>query len=511
MTPKDSAYAQLIRRLGFVADPFAKTNADEEERLDLYFIQPPFYETVLGNPKAPRSTVVFAPRGGGKTALKRKMEIASVASTYLCVTYNSFPVDSKSLNDISLEYHLTNIVRLVLTAVISECSDRGISNLNNDDRHFLYLFASQYFTSIERNTLKESIAAVKNLPDTALEWWNKFTGPIGLAVNVLLSKLGMGSTEVRQFASAQGSLGTYSEQLQLLREIANKLGKSSVYVLVDRVDELPFTGSGSAAYDFVSPLLTNLQLLESRGYAFKFFLWDMLLDGYQKFARPDRVKYHILAWSHSQLRTMLSERLKAYSQGRVSTMAQLLGQPEIDKAIIQYSLGSPRTIIRICKEIVDQQSEINAGADKISPPAVSRGLDVFAKNFAHETVPKNVLRELKRLGQVNFTVKHIYSNVFKFTQQAGIAKVKQWQDDGIVEKVGPIRETTGSKPSNLYGIRHPLVGKCVFADLSPFEFTQKKLRVCSSCDTLLIRDWDIKKEAVCHRCDTEVMAAPEDT
>jgi len=72
-----SDYAKLINRLGFVADPFAKTNADEEERLDSYFIQPPFFESVFGDPKTPKSSIVFAPRGGGKTALKRKIELGS--------------------------------------------------------------------------------------------------------------------------------------------------------------------------------------------------------------------------------------------------------------------------------------------------------------------------------------------------------------------------------------------------------------------------------------------------
>jgi hypothetical protein len=176
----DSQYAALIKRLGFVADPFAKTNADEEERLESYFIPPPFYETVFGDPKAPKSAVVFAPRGGGKTALKRKIELGSQNGTFLCVTYNTFPVENVTLEQISLDYHLTNLIRLILIGVITECGIRGIDELNNDDRHFLYLFATRYLSQIARNELKSSIAAVKSLPDKAREWWNKFTGPIGL-------------------------------------------------------------------------------------------------------------------------------------------------------------------------------------------------------------------------------------------------------------------------------------------------------------------------------------------
>jgi len=423
----------------------------------------------------------------------------------LCITYNTFSTELLSLKDVSLDYHLTNLTRLVLTAIISECTARGIHDLSSDDRHFLYLFTIKYFSNIERSVLKESINSVKNLPDKALEWWNKFTGPIGLVVNALLNKIGLGSTEIKEFAREGGSLGSHSEQLQLLRRIANKLGKSAIYVLIDRVDELPITNTASASYDFIAPLLTNLQLLESPGYSFKFFLWDMLLPGYQHYARPDRIKYHILLWTQSQLRTMLSERLRAYSQGRVSSLGELLrADASFDDLVIYFALGSPRTIIRMCKEIIDQQSEINSDVDRLSLAAWLRGFDTFAKNFAHETVENAVLRDLKRLRQVNFTVRHIASDVFKFTQQAGIAKIKQWQDAGIVEKVGTIKESPGSRPSNLYGLKNPLVGKYLFSDVEPAEFTQEKLRRCHHCDALLIRDWDRHSQALCHKCDSYV-------
>jgi hypothetical protein len=321
-----------------------------------------------------------------------------------------------------------------------------------------------------------------------------------------LSKVGIGEAEIKKFSRASGELGSASEQLQLLRLIGHKLGKSAIYILIDRVDELPITGTGSSSYDFIAPILSNLQLLELQGYGFKFFLWDNLLQGYQKHARPDRIKYYVLSWSESQLQTMLIERLKAYSQGRVSSIDQLTqAHGGVDQYLIHFGLGSPRTIIRMCKEILDQQSELNPEVGKLSYVAVARGITTFAKHFAYETTEPNTLRELKKLRQVNFTVRHISSDVFKFTQQAGIAKIKTWQDVGVVEKIGSIQELSGSRPSNLYGLTHPLVGKYILSDLSPQEFAGNKLRLCDVCNTLLIRDWDTRSEATCHRCDTEVI------
>lgn len=55
------SYAELLHNLGFTVDPFAKTNADEEELLDSYFIQPPFFKAVYGDIATPKSAVVLPP------------------------------------------------------------------------------------------------------------------------------------------------------------------------------------------------------------------------------------------------------------------------------------------------------------------------------------------------------------------------------------------------------------------------------------------------------------------
>jgi len=468
-----SPYAQLIHRLGFTSDPFAKTNADEEERLDAYFIQPPFYTTVFGDPSSPKSAVVFAPRGGGKTALKRKIELSSTGAPFLCITYNTFPTDGLSVKSIDSAYHLRNILRLILIGLIAECSDHGIEYLTKEDRHFLFLFCQDYLSNLDQSELRDAIRAVKNISEKAREWWNRLTGPVGLAINAVLHKLGIGAAEVKKFEQQSGRLGALAEQFRLLRDIAGKYGKDAVYVLVDRVDELAITGGASSSYEFIAPLLEDLHLLELPGYAFKFFLWDMLLESYRTKARPDRVKYHYLEWTHDQLLMMISERLKAYSDGVITSFTQLVQQPDrltADRLIIYYALGSPRTIIRICKEIVDQQSEMDAGVDKISVAAIYKGIEIFAHNFANETLSQGTLRELKKLRQTNFTVKYVYSNVFKFTQQAGIAKVKQWQDDGLVERIGSVKAGKGYKPSNLFGLKNPLLGKYMFSELSASDF-----------------------------------------
>jgi hypothetical protein len=128
------SYELLLRNLGFRLDPFAKTNADEEDFLQDYFIEPPFFGAVYGDFSAPKSSVVFAPRGGGKTALKKRIEIASKTNPFVCVTYNSFPTAGLKLTDISIDYHLRNITRLLLIAVVSIVAESSKQSLCDHKR-----------------------------------------------------------------------------------------------------------------------------------------------------------------------------------------------------------------------------------------------------------------------------------------------------------------------------------------------------------------------------------------
>lgn len=61
---------EYIEFLGFNENPFQYTNADNESNLlDKYFIAPDYFEDVWGDPDSPASNIIYAPRGGGKTAL----------------------------------------------------------------------------------------------------------------------------------------------------------------------------------------------------------------------------------------------------------------------------------------------------------------------------------------------------------------------------------------------------------------------------------------------------------
>ncbi len=77
------SYDTLLHNLGFETDPFLKTNADEEDRLEEYFIAPPFSTPYMEALK-PLNQLWFLPQGvAEKLLLKEK-------SNYLVSTNHSY-------------------------------------------------------------------------------------------------------------------------------------------------------------------------------------------------------------------------------------------------------------------------------------------------------------------------------------------------------------------------------------------------------------------------------------
>lgn len=274
---------------------------------------------------------------------------------------------------------------------------------------------------------------------------------------------------------------------------------------MDKVDENPLTGGANSSLAFIRPLLSDLGILETSGLAFKLFLWDRIESDAREFSRPDRIKAYTLKWTNPQLKTMLSRRLAAHSDQRISSLASVvtLGRStDIDDLVVSLSAGSPRNIIRICKAIFDRQSELDWTSTVVSERAVLAGIEDIAAAIAAETVPENILRDLKKLKRADFTVTNVYADVFRISQGSGTQKVQSWQDSGAVVKIGNRQEKRGNRPSNVYAVASPIVLKHVFADMNALDFSERKMRLCE-CGQLVLRDWDTSRNQSCHACEHE--------
>ncbi|APH39775.1 P-loop ATPase, Sll1717 family [Methanohalophilus halophilus] len=493
--------------LGFDSNPFASTNADDEDRLNQYFIRPKYFDSVWGNPERPKSVIVFAPRGGGKTAQRKMIEFESQRSkNVLCVNYSRFEF-SKDIQSITVSDHLRKLIQIIIIGILTRLNEEPqlIGHLDSNDRQFLKNSIDVHLGQISEYDFKDAIDSLSNYSDKAKEYWNKYLGKISVGINLAVLKLGVNTENTNQDPISEALDGSYKYQLEKMQNIISKIDFSGIYILIDKVDEADITGNdANLSSKLVEPLLKDLDLLEMNGYSFKFFLWDKLMRYYDKYGRKDRIKHHSLSWDNFSLKKMVSKRLEAYSNNRINDFSDIVNYDfniDINSIIILFAQKSPRDVIRIIQDIIAEQREINPYARKISSSAIMKGIDIFTQTKASEIVDISTLRELRKIGQVEFTINYLANDVYKCKQDTVRSKIKRWSDLGIIENIG--KEKGRKKPVNKYCISDITIAKCIFPELSIEEFLNSKYRKCPNCGADLFRDWDKSDKKICHICSKE--------
>ena len=502
---------KFFNNLGFEEDPFKFTNADEEDKLEQYFIAPPYFDSVWGNPKKPRPTFIFAPRGAGKSAQRRMIEAKSNEyGKILCLTYSRFEFEGKKLNDIDLTDHIHQILTLGIVGLLTYLNSKKdlIEKLSETEKKSLKTLIQEHLENIHEFELKAAIESLKSFSEKAKEFWNKYFSAINTLVNALLQSLNLQGVGITKFEDDGKKLTrSYKYRLEIFKDLCLKLGFESVYVLLDKVDESELTGNKAEdSFKMIQSMVRDLELLEMDKFGFKFFLWDQLKSRFMEYSRPDRVDQFTLEWSNEELEKMLSERLGAYSGGKITKLEQITKnfEGDITFLVVLFAQKSPRDAIRICKQIIAEQRELNPESPYIESKAILEGIEKFCEIRALEITEEAKVRELRKIGFVGFTIPYLANDVFKISQNGARSKVHGWEDLGIVKKVGTTTVKTSDRPVNNYTISDIRVAKYVFEKMSVLEFIKNKYKKCPNCSDVLLRDWENSKKRDCPKCGHEI-------
>lgn len=497
-----------LERMGFRGNPFASTNSENEESLAEYFVPPPYFESVLGSPVSPKTTIVFAPRGSGKTAQRRMIEIASAeaggAHDFVCVTYSNFSaMDPRS---VSLIDHLSAICRLLTTAALShlEKDAERAKRITEHHKQILKYSSTKLLNDLNQQEMELAISSVKSVGDRAGDIWHKYGGFIATAVAALMSKYGIDGVSLPKDLAAR----TESESATLgylypkLVEVLTAMGFKAVYVLVDKVDETGATGNNPAqAFNLIRPLIMDLSVVERPNVAFKFFLWDQLEDMFiEGGGRSDRLGVSKLHWTVPELAKMLTRRLEAFSNKKVGSFNELV-DPEVSIDVHQLlshlSPDSPRDMIRMCEQIVSEHTRQPKYDALISENTVVKGIHEFSKVRSRELFGK-YMKDLLRLPEPSFTISQLASGVFKITNTAVRNKIVSWTEAGAVEKIGEVSH--GGKPTHQYALRDPRVALSTVTLTGVKKVLGDQLFVCHSCGVMRITG---RPSMPCHACGVE--------
>jgi hypothetical protein len=507
------SYRRFFSSIGFDENPFAHTNADEEvERLPDYFISPPYFSAVFGNPADPKSFVVFAPRGGGKSAQRIMIERSCAMNKVLAITYDRFDFpELDRAGEVKLYHHLYKIIRFALMGIlITVNNERQLAeDLSKHDREIIVKLAAQYLAGVNEAILKTALDSLKSLKDKVKDFWNEWLPLIGPSIKLLLNKLlGVEISDLDKYGENPSKESTdLKYQLGLVIGIVRKLGFQSIYVLIDRVDEAELTGNDArASFSLLRPLLKDLELLELDGIGFKFFLWDQLEPLYTEIARTDRIRKETLEWDDEMLEAMWRKRLLAYSRGQISELLSVSEETKPrnpDQLALIFANHSPRDMIRIGAHIIAEQQEIDLRCEQITASAVYRGVEKFCSERSEEIASDRTLRELRKVHQVDFTIPDLANYVFREKQATTRSRIHRWRGEGAIVDVGRIDNPNPrrKRPVKLIALKDIRTAKEVYSELGITEFLETKYRQCPRCGATALRDWgDSDSLSTCHDC-----------
>jgi len=505
----------LYENLGFNNHPFAKTNADEEPNLPDYFVPPPYFEAIVGDPLLPNASVL-APRGSGKTAQRRMLETVSIDSQFLAVTYDRFEFGTgETVDNITLPYHLRNILTRIIVTFLSYLSEYPdlIKNLSKIEKKQLSLFVHTYLGNLTGDRLQELLKELKSLPERFREFWQKNVGFMESVVNFILKTYELEKIDLQDVRNEEKRLNeTYKYQLETVLQLVRKLGFKSIYVLLDRPDETEHTGNNSeSTYRLIKPLIKDLELLGLEGYGFKFFLWDQIEKYYRKDARPDRIPQYRLKWTRSSLQKVLSSRLQAFSDKKISRFQDIMERHpgfDVDEVICLLSNGSPRNMIRICERILAVQAEKKSDATIIDFSSFDIGILEFCETLITENYGDVISREIQRVGRELFTTNFVANDIFKISTNGARNKVTTWTKVGLVKQVGTVIVPPATRPVFFYCVVDPLAVRLLHRTISIDKFIEDRWLPCENCDTDNLSDINLYPNdnvPLCRKCGRELV------
>ena len=341
---------------------------------------------------------MFAPRGGGKSALRvilaSQAAPASPEATTLAVEYTDFDVlitKQRSRQEVVVEDHVSRLLRAGAKALLdSFCGDSGTRSLGVEDdigrqrrarraasvpapsrSRLAALLRTYHSDLIGPEALYERLQALD--PSFSPAWSDFLAAVTGRRLRELIAGSPLCADEIAGFLvdlsdypiTPVDSAATPTEQMASFAGLARAVELDAVWFLVDRLDEVEETADDPEAQaDILEPLLAHLPVLETPGVAFKFFLSrearDVLIDRSIRLDRLTDDQAVTVTWDRERLKHMLDERLAVYSGEQVHDLTQLCRETRvhvgreriavplgewIEGEMLQLAEGSPRRLL----------------------------------------------------------------------------------------------------------------------------------------------------------------------
>ena len=377
----------------FIDNPFERWDAGQEKSLAKYFIRPPFYDQILGSPY---SSIVFAPRGSGKSAMRIMIQSEChptlISSHTFAVSFTDFSVFVeilKSSRDISSDDYVLPIIEKCMVALLKAGANvhatQKIPNAELGELRFWIdrfasdlLLESTLISILHRIAPNISASAMRDLLEarnTKKIDENEQIRSLKQFINLWksITKIQPKPLPISNF-SPRKIMSSFVEFC--LRLLSNgPYLCDAMFLLVDGIDEYDVTQANAlSSAKILSPLLGNLFFHETPNFAVKFFLPSEQQNELRKATRTDRLEIYELSWgsdvsSGDKLLDILRRRIAFYNTANRQSLAEMCVpaiKSWIETELLKEAKGSPRNLIRLgnqlfiehCREIPELESLI---------------------------------------------------------------------------------------------------------------------------------------------------------
>jgi len=486
---------EYFKSWGFKVDPFASTNAEHEEYLNEYFVHPPYFGSLVGSFDKPKTSMVIAPRGFGKTAQRRRFEKLAVeyCDEIVCIVYDNFPIEGISdLKHINIDKHLQKIIKSLLIAFLSKMYETPEVGYNDYERKMLLSLIERYLNNITPTDVKNTIDNIKGAKGKLYDFWINASKPISSIINMILKAKNLGSVDLELKQQKVSEISSVDYFL-FLQSLFARVGFKAVYILIDKIDENHLTGNDSlASYSLIRPLIKDLSLLEGKLVVFKFFLWDKITDHWAEDIRLDRIEHFELEWEKRQIKDMINKRLSVLSDEKINMLQQVLDcETSTIDDIFLFAQNSPRNLINLLNFIFDEH--INRAENVNSKPDIidiTRGIDKYcADKFTDVITDKTQQANLRRLKMATFTIPFLGNNLFKVKENVIRNMIQPWTRAGFVITLpNKVSSKTNKRPVNLYSVNDIVIARHICSNQRLEDFISRNIFICDDCGQVVIFD-----------------------
>jgi hypothetical protein len=488
----DKTFKEFYQSLGLKEFPFNTFTTEQEVDIaKKIFVSQGEYDPIIDAFKAGRNIIILGERGSGKTAILEDFKRDLIGNKRLITIIHDFNKLNKNPSTQEIYRLIISHFLIDLFAKISESPPKLLS-LNKEEKILLSYLLSEFLTPVSQNSLKDKISKIQLSPWIRLINWgyNKLRGPLnygGTVVKNLTYQYLIKHYSFLPVLETNNQIQEFFPELRLNVEsdffgqeisfrllsrigiISSKLGFQKPVILLDRLDEDPrFENDAEVISEFISPFLTDGNLLSINEFELVFFIWSTPFRFIEDLVRTQKYYCPSLRWSKSDLEKLLNRRLETYSGGKLKNYRALFEDTvtadQLDK-VFELSNSNPRDIIHIFKMIFEEQFRYNSNSTAFDATILNSSLTKFVLDFNYfEYYPKKSNAKANSMDIYSYAAHLLKLDTEEFTknrlnEKAGTGSSTSNYVVGM-ERIGLIENVRQEKGNAIYRIKDPKIIFC---------------------------------------------------